>query len=101
MAPFQLILLRNFILDMKEIKISEATDIFCSIIKQPKTITHKMRKCVSHLKLSAYRFPGFTIKTIIEICDIFLLSEIAFCLKKNSFLCKRNCGCFNGLAAGC
>ena len=47
------ILSLNRICNMKEIKSCGTTGYFAGVVKQRKTITHKMWKRVSHLKLCA------------------------------------------------
>ena len=57
----------NFIRNMKEIKRGGTTGYFGGVVKQGKTIAHKMWKRVSHLELCAECFPGFSIKAVKEI----------------------------------
>ena len=71
----------------KKIKIGKATYCFSCVIKQPKTIAHKMWQRVSHFKLCAYGLPGFSIKAVKEIGYIFSVCKIAFGFKENRLLC--------------
>ena len=71
---------------MKEIKSGGTTGYFGGVVKQRKTIAHKMWKRVSHLKLCAKCFPGFSIKAVKEICYILFVGEIAFGFRKSCFV---------------
>ena len=79
----------NLILNIKQKKRGRTTGNFGGVIKQRKTIAHKMWKRVSHLELCAECFPGFSIKAVKEISYIFFIGKIAFSFKENRVLCKR------------
>ena len=80
------ILSLNRIRNMKKIERGGPTDYFGGVVKQRKTIAHKMWKRVPHLKCCAECFPGFSIKAIKEICFIFFVGEIACCFKEDGVL---------------
>ena len=83
------ILSLNRICNMKKIKSGGTSCYFGGVVKQRKTIAHKMWKRVSHLKLCAQCFPGFSIEAVKEISYIFFVGKIALGFKEDRVLCKR------------
>ena len=70
------ILSLNRVCNVKEIKIYRSASIFCCIIKQAKTIPHKMWEVIDHFQYISNRIPHFSIYAVRELSYVYMNGKI-------------------------